>query len=112
MSQRYMKRVAVIGSSGQLGSDGVDALERTHQFRVIPFKHEEVECTSQNSVQDALLATAAQAVINCAAFVRVDECEDSPEKAFAVNAIGALHVARACARLGALCVYISTDYVF
>jgi dTDP-4-dehydrorhamnose reductase len=33
-------------------------------------------------------------------------------EAFEVNAIGALNVARACAELDALCVHISTDYVF
>jgi dTDP-4-dehydrorhamnose reductase len=53
-----------------------------------------------------------QVVVNCAAFVRVDECEDQPQQAFDVNAIGALHVARTCAKLDAVCVYISTDYVF
>jgi dTDP-4-dehydrorhamnose reductase len=79
-----MNRVAVVGSSGQLGSDVVDALELTRRFCVIPFRPEEVECTSQKSVQDALLPTGVQVVINCAAFVRVDECEDSPEKAFEV----------------------------
>jgi dTDP-4-dehydrorhamnose reductase len=29
-----------------------------------------------------------------------------------VNGVGALNVARACAKLDALCVYVSTDYVF
>jgi dTDP-4-dehydrorhamnose reductase len=107
-----MNRVAVIGSSGQLGHDIVEALERSNRFRVVPFKHEDIECTKQKSVQDALLPTCAQVVINCAAFVRVDESEDRPVKAFEVNALGALHVARTCAKLRALCVYISTDYVF
>src|SRR5437870_1876728 len=49
---------------------------------------------------------------NCAAFVRVDDCEDHPETAFLVNAVGALYVARGCRESNALCVYISTDYVF
>ena len=107
-----MNRVAVIGSSGQLGRDLVDALETTRRFRVTPFGHEQLECTDQKSVDNALLSSGAQAVINCAALVRVDECENTPERAFEVNAIGALCVARACAKLGALCVYISSDYVF
>jgi dTDP-4-dehydrorhamnose reductase len=51
-------------------------------------------------------------VVNCAAFVRVDDAEARPEDAFRVNGVGALNVARACAKLDALCVYVSTDYVF
>ena len=107
-----MDRIAVIGSSGQLGSDVVAALELTRCFRVIALTHADVECTNQNSVESALLSTGAQVVINCAAFVRVDESESSPSKAFEINAIGALHVARACTKLKALSTYISTDYVF
>jgi len=42
----------------------------------------------------------------------VDDCEERSEEAFQVNALGALNVARAGAELDALCVYISTDYVF
>jgi dTDP-4-dehydrorhamnose reductase len=52
------------------------------------------------------------AVMNCAAYVRVDDCEEHASEAFNVNAIGALNLARACAAANALCVYISTDYVF
>ncbi len=39
-------------------------------------------------------------------------CESDPELAFAVNAQGALHMARAAADLDAINVYFSTDYVF
>jgi dTDP-4-dehydrorhamnose reductase len=53
-----------------------------------------------------------QAVINCAAYVQVDRAEVEPEAAFRINAVGALHVARACSELNAQCLYVSTDYVF
>jgi dTDP-4-dehydrorhamnose reductase len=42
----------------------------------------------------------------------VDGCERDPERAFAVNARGAGHVARAAEQVGAWVFYISTDYVF
>jgi len=38
-------------------------------------------------------------VINTAAYVRVDDAEVEVEKAFQVNAIGALNVAKACNEL-------------
>src|SRR5882724_11288569 len=104
-------RVAIVGSTGQLGRD-LTAVARQSQLDVIGLGHEEVEVVSPESINAALVQIRPQVVVNCAAYVRVDECERHVEKAFAVNAIGAHHVARAAASIGALCVYISTDYVF
>jgi dTDP-4-dehydrorhamnose reductase len=107
-----MRRVAVIGSTGQLGTDVVQVLTAAGAYEVYPLSRGQIECTDLASVRQALTAVELSVVINCAAFVRVDECDMRPEEAFRVNAIGALVVARACAGLDALCAYISTDYVF
>lgn len=107
-----MRRVAVIGSAGQLGSDLVRVLEQDPAWQVIPLSHREVEVASRASVDEALRKARPDVVINCAAFVRVDECESHPEEPFRVNALGARYVAETCAALDADCVYISTDYVF
>jgi dTDP-4-dehydrorhamnose reductase len=105
-------RVAVIGSAGQLGTDLVDILRRGGNYEVFGFAHREIECSDPLSIEKALKAVRPELVVNCAAFVRVDDAEARPEDAFRVNGLGALNVARACAELDALCVYISTDYVF
>ena len=107
-----MNRIAVLGSTGQLGNDLVEVLQSSNVFEVLPLNHAAMECTKHDSVRTVLKKAGPQVVINCAAFVRVDECEDRPEKALEVNALGALHVARTCAEIDALCVHISTDYVF
>jgi dTDP-4-dehydrorhamnose reductase len=107
-----MDRIAVIGATGQLGHDLVAVLRATNRFEMVPLDHSQVECTDPDSVRQALLPLKARAVIDCAAFVRVDDCESQARDAFAVNALGALHVGRAAAESGAKCVYISTDYVF
>jgi len=107
-----MDRVVVVGSSGQLGHDLVEVLRAADRFEVVALDHGQIECTDLASVRAALLPLKARAVINCAAFVRVDDCEAQAREAFAVNAIGALNIARAGAESGAKCVYISTDYVF
>jgi dTDP-4-dehydrorhamnose reductase len=51
-------------------------------------------------------------VVNAAAYTAVDEAETHEAEAFAVNAVGAANLARACARGGARLVHVSTDYVF
>jgi len=105
-------RVAVLGSTGQLGTDLVRALEEAGRYAVIPLTHAQVECARPESVRAALGALKADVVVNCAGYVQVDQCEDRPDEAFQINASGALHVARVCEETGALCVYTSTDYVF
>ncbi len=105
-------RVAILGSTGQLGSDLVRVLSETGEYQIVALPHSEVEVKDAASVRRAVLASQPDVVVNCAAYVRVDEAEDHAEEAFAVNALGAFHVARAATEAGALCVYISTDYVF
>lgn len=51
-------------------------------------------------------------VINCAAHTDVDGAESDEARAYAVNADGPGHIARACARIGARLIHVSTDYVF
>lgn len=100
----------MIGATGQLGRELVRIFKQIGRCR--GFGHEDVECTDPASVAAAIVPYRPDVVVNCAAFVRVDACEDDPRRAFEVNALGALHVARACREIGARCVYISTDYVF
>lgn len=105
-------RVAVVGSEGQLGSDLVKIWSAELKWEVVSLPHSALDVRDFGAVQSAILQAQAEAVVNCAAYVRVDEAEDRPEEAFAVNAIGALNVARAAKQAGARCVYFSTDYVF
>ena len=51
-------------------------------------------------------------VVNTAALHNTDACEDQPEVTFKVNALGARNVALLAEELGAINVYISTDFIF
>ena len=101
-------KVAIIGANGQLGSD----LVKVFGDKAIPLNHADVEVKNLSSCIKALKEHSPDVVINCAAYVRVDDAEDFAEEAFAVNAVGAKNVALACEYINAINVYISTDYVF
>lgn len=107
-----MQRVAVLGSTGQLGTDLVEILRQDDCFDVIPLSHQDADCTKADEIRSVVVKLRPDVVINCASYVRVDDSEDQPELAFQVNALGAHNVARVCAEINACCVYISTDYVF
>jgi dTDP-4-dehydrorhamnose reductase len=101
-------RVAVIGSTGQLGQD----LLRVFGDRAIGFAHEDLDVTDPAGVASAVRSAQPDWVLNTAAFHRVDDCEEDPTSTFAVNATGALNVARAAADIGSGVAFYSTDYVF
>jgi dTDP-4-dehydrorhamnose reductase len=107
-----VETIAIIGARGQLGVELVETLGRAPAYRVCPLSHTDMEVADPDSVRAAFTRVRPTVAINCAAFHRVDDCEDQPDDAMRVNAVGALHVARACNETGALCVYVSTDYVF
>jgi dTDP-4-dehydrorhamnose reductase len=64
------------------------------------------------SVKRAFADISPDIVINAAAFTAVDEAEDNPDRAFALNRDGARMLAEEAARRGAPVIHISTDYVF
>ncbi len=99
----------VIGSTGQLGSDLVEACAAE---AVTGLAHEELEIRDPEAVQAALARLRPDVVVNTAAFHQVPRCETAQADAYAVNAIAASHLARSCAALGARLVHVSTDYVF
>ena len=100
-------KVAIIGANGQLGSD----LVKVFGEKAIPLTRRDLDVTDATSVK-ILNELRFDVVINTAAYVRVDDAEVEVEKAFQVNAIGALNIAKACNEINAVNVYISTDYVF
>lgn len=101
-------RVAVIGSRGQLGVDLMRALGASAVGLDMP----EFDVTDAGAVLASLRSLAPTHVVNCAAWTNVEQAEERVREALAVNAEGALHVARACAAIEARLLFISTDYVF
>jgi dTDP-4-dehydrorhamnose reductase len=102
-------KIAVIGSTGQLGTDLVKILGATHE--VIGLTHDKLEVADHDSCL-ILKTYQPDMVINTAAFHKTDQCEEEPLKTFSVNALGARNVAMITKEIGATAVFISTDYVF
>jgi len=78
----------------------------------VPLTHADIEIADASSVDAALDRHRPDMLVNMAAYHKVDECEDNPERAFAVNCLGVRNLALACRKRGAILVHMSTDYVF
>jgi dTDP-4-dehydrorhamnose reductase len=104
-------KIAVIGADGQLGTDVVKAFNGNGD-EVASLTHSDIELTNRDLSADRLTALRPNIIINTAAMHHVDKCEQDPEKAFAVNGLGAKNLALVAGSIGAKLMHVSTDYVF
>lgn len=103
-------KIVVLGAGGQLGQV-VTALART-RHDVTAWTRSELDITQPGALERALTQAAPDAVINCAAYARVDEAEDEPANVFAINAWALRDLARLSSAAGFALVHYSTDFVF
>ncbi len=103
------QRIAILGASGQLGAALVAAYE---DRPLVTPAHADLDIENGPSLGAFLAAERPAILINCTAFHNVDECERTPERAFAVNALAVDRAAAACAQAGVAFATMSTDYVF
>ncbi len=99
----------MIGAAGQLGSD---IMRRWPHGDTIGLARDAIEITDRDGLLATLRDQSPELVVSTAAFHNVDLCESEPERAFQVNAVGAMNLADACSEIGAALMFISTDYVF
>src|SRR5688572_7979721 len=103
-------RVLLIGRSGQLGWElqrslaplgGLVALDRAG-----------MDLADPDSIHRAIADARPEVIVNAAAYTAVDQAESEPDMAMQVNGIAPGIIAEEAARIGALMVHYSTDYVF
>ncbi|RYY62880.1 MAG: dTDP-4-dehydrorhamnose reductase [Chitinophagaceae bacterium] len=103
-------KIAVIGSNGQLGSDLCSVL--SHKHEVLELTHADIEISDVDSINQVVSSTRPDIILNTAAYHVVPEAENYPQKAFSLNAISALNLARVCQDKKIRLLHYSTDYVF
>lgn len=106
-----MTRWLVTGAAGMLGRD-LTGLLRARGEHCTALLRADLDITDLTQTVAVVGAVRPDVVVNCAAWTAVDAAEDHEEEALAVNCLGAANLAAACAKVGALMVHPSTDYVF
>lgn len=104
-------KVMVTGAGGLVGRAVVEHCANQGDA-VSALDHRALDITDELRVNAAFDRQQPDVLINCAAWTDVDGCELDPERAQRANAYGPELLALACRKIGALCITISTDYVF
>lgn len=102
-------RILVTGAAGQLGRSLAAPLA---QHEVTAYTRAELDVTSLDAVRAAVRGVRPDAVINAAAYNRVDDAEADATDAYRGNALAPRNLALATAERGLPLVHVSTDYVF
>jgi dTDP-4-dehydrorhamnose reductase len=105
------KKILILGSDGQLARAFKEWMERSSIEHFTPAEAE-ADITNGQAISRILKETRADIVINGAAYNNVEQAEDDPRTAFAINAEAPGELAGACARENVKLVHFSSDYVF
>jgi dTDP-4-dehydrorhamnose reductase len=103
--------VAVFGAAGMLGAATVREW-RDHGHNVAALTRADLDVTVPDDIARVIAHHAPDVLINCTAYNQVDAAEADPSTALAVNAWAVRSLAQTAARVGAVFVHYSTDFVF
>jgi dTDP-4-dehydrorhamnose reductase len=104
-------RILVTGKNGQLGSELTELSKKSrHDF--IFMSSSECDIRKVDDIQKAVTENNIDAIINCAAYTKVDLAEDEEEVASATNFLGVKNLDEVSRNQNLKLIHISTDYVF
>jgi len=112
-----MATLLITGGSGFVGRNLAEVFSRRWSVVATGYRSNtrnsiELDIREANAVISTFKRAAPDVVIHAAGNKNVRFCEEHPDEAYEVNALGTQNVARACRQLSAHLIYLSTDLVF
>ena len=102
-------KILIAGAASLVGSHFARRLARDHE--VLALTHSDLDITDREAVQRCVSDAKPALIINTAV-IQVDESEENPTKAQAVNVEGPRALAEAADRVAAAIIQFSTQYAF
>ena len=103
-------RFLITGANGQLGFELQRALAPLGE--VAACGRDACDLSSPDSIRAAVRAAKPDVILSAGAYTAVDKAESEPDLARAINATAPGILGEEAAKLGALVIHYSTDYVF
>ncbi len=102
-------KILVTGREGQVACA---LAERAGDRDIVFVGRPDFDLADEVSIARTIAATRPDLVVSAAAYTAVDQAEDEPKAAMAINGNAPGHIGRAAAAIGARVLHLSTDYVF
>ncbi len=109
-------KILLLGKTGQVGGALTPLLRQlagsAADEAVVTLGRADVDLSDAAALAQAVQQVQPSLIVNAAAHTAVDRAETEPDIAFAINAVAPGVLAEQAAKLDALLVHYSTDYVF
>ena len=105
-----MINVLLLGSSGQLGLSFIKSAPKN--INLIYKSKNSLDILNFNDVENIIIQSKPDVIINCAAYTKVDLAEDNISKATKVNIDAIKFLAKISNQYNYLLIHFSTDYVY
>ena len=117
-------KILVTGANGLLGQKLTMLLDQQSNIHTIATARKQVnyklknaefcilDVTNQQETEKVILEVKPDAVIHTAAMTQVDQCETEREACWKANVTGVEYLVKACEKVNAFLVYVSTDFIF
>jgi dTDP-4-dehydrorhamnose reductase len=103
-------RILILGCTGQVGWEAQRSLATLGEVTALDYP--DVDFTRPDTLNRLLDEIRPQVIYNAVAYTLVDKAESEVERVRLINATSSGVLAECAARLGAVLVHFSTDYVF
>jgi dTDP-4-dehydrorhamnose reductase len=103
--------IIITGGGGMLAHALAQRL-RARGMEYVAVDRSQCDVTRADDLEGLFKTYRPTLLFNCAAHTRVDQCEDEPERAAAINGRAPGEMARLCRQHGTRLVHYSTDFVF
>ena len=103
-------KILLTGKTGQIGWELERILPEVGD--VVAVDRRGLDLADPDSIRLAVAEVRPNLIVNAAAYTAVDQAEDEPDLAHAVNADGPGILAEEAKKIGAALIHYSTDYVF
>lgn len=105
------KKILIIGSSGLFGT-AMEKVCREAGVSHSGLTHKDLEISDKGQLECRIEDHKPDIIINTAAMMGIPACEEDPNKAFTVNAVAVLNLARMCGEREIILVQASTNTIF
>lgn len=110
-------KIAIIGSSGFLGTKLMNFFSKEHKVLGTYIKNEKpglqkLDATNKNDVEELISEYRPDVVIDTVALTSSITCEKNPRLCKTLNYTTAKNIADACKKTGSKMVFISSSYIF
>ena len=104
-------KILLIGASGCFGNE-FSKVCRRDKIKLISYPSKKLDITKFKDLNSKIKKIKPSIIINSSAIVGINQCENNFNKAFEINTIGALNLAKICKSNNIILVQTSTHAVF